>query len=400
MARNVIKINLELERIYCHEEGDGWGSAEPYLWVVFFKLDGETVQLTESLTLSGTAVTHDTPGSHGNLGDAEVGVGDEVTIPAALGEWETLLKPIATPVRRANAAVDLGGVVGAVVILMEEDNVTDEGAEAGHQALNAAVRDALQAVIDTRSLTSEDQSEAELDGLGGAIEAKVREAVINQRDIFEELWSWLNPDDTIGTKVFIFDHDELEPGTTRSFSHRWRDEGDWEICGHITSAALCPANALGDLATRELAAAELPSGLADMRAFRDGVYREMPGLARWFALVERHSTRVVRLALTRPELMVSARKMLEWGVLIARDQESTLSVEHVRHAERLLLALAEHRNRRARVDARRALSMLATLEGKTHQQALQLLAGTAPVRRPNIAMKLRARSLALPKLGA
>lgn len=404
MARKVIRINLELDRIHCYDEGDGWGNAEPYLWAVFFKVDGDTVHLTESLTLSGPPTTHNTPGSHGNLGDTDVDAGDNVTIPAAIGEWETYLKPIPAPASLSSLLQDVGGVVGVVAILMEEDNVSDDGAEAGHTALNSAVRDALQQVINTRSLTNQDVSEEEISGLTSAVEGKIKDAIVSQQNFFENFWSWLNPDDTIGVKVFIFKHDDLDPAVTQNFSHRWKNEGDWKIFGHITSTPLCPANALSALlegiggksdASGASASAmsstepeekrlEPPVDLEPMRKFRDGTYRTMPGLDRWFGLAERHAGRIVGLALTDQALLSSARKMLEWGNLIAQQPDEVLSEEHVEHAERLLVALSKHRNRRARIDARRALSILNAIKGKTHREAMAFLAGTAPARHPTV----------------
>ena len=40
---NDLNIEFKLERIHCHDEGDGIGNAEPYLWTVFFKIDGDTL---------------------------------------------------------------------------------------------------------------------------------------------------------------------------------------------------------------------------------------------------------------------------------------------------------------------------------------------------------------------
>src|SRR5690349_9758199 len=34
---------VRLSKLHCVDENDGTGNAEPYLWRVFFKLDGETV---------------------------------------------------------------------------------------------------------------------------------------------------------------------------------------------------------------------------------------------------------------------------------------------------------------------------------------------------------------------
>lgn len=143
MARDVLQIYLELDRIHCHDEGDGWGDAEPYLWTVFFKVDGSTVTVSESLTLDGNATIHTTPGSHGNLGTTDVDEGDNVTIPANIGHWDTMLSPIGVTPPLDALIDDVGGVVGVVAVLMEEDNVSDDGAEAGHQALNDAVSAAL-----------------------------------------------------------------------------------------------------------------------------------------------------------------------------------------------------------------------------------------------------------------
>lgn len=385
MARKVIKVNLELDRIHCHDEGDGWGSAEPYLWTVFFKVDGNTVQVTEALKLSGSPTTHNTPGSHGNLGDTDVDEGDNITIPSAIGEWETYLKPIPGPASLANLFEDMGGVIGVIAVLMEEDNVSNSGAEAGHQALNNAVRSAIQQIINTRSLSNQDVSEDELKGFTDAIQNKVKDAIIDQQNFFENLWSAINPDDTIGVKVFIFKHDDLDPAVDKNFSHRWHNEGDWELFGHITSTPLCPANALSGLFSRDVASEASVSGSMDaMRKFRDSDFRAMPGLGRWFDLAERHAGRVVRMALTQPELLTSARKMIEWGGMIATQPEAKLSAEHVEHAERLFNALAEHRNHQARVDARRVLSILNVLKGKTHAEAVKLLAEVAPARHPTV----------------
>jgi hypothetical protein len=40
MARDLLRVWMKLDNIRCYDEGDGWGDAEPYLWTVFFKIDG------------------------------------------------------------------------------------------------------------------------------------------------------------------------------------------------------------------------------------------------------------------------------------------------------------------------------------------------------------------------
>lgn len=154
MARDILNLTLQLDHIHCFDEGDGWGNAEPYLWTVFFKIDGTTCQVTEDLRLSGTATVITTPGSHGNLGTTDVDAGDDVSIPEPIGLFQTTLKPIPTPASLSGLVPDVPGVAGVACILMEEDNVSDDGAEAGHAALNAGVRNALDQIIATRTFTN------------------------------------------------------------------------------------------------------------------------------------------------------------------------------------------------------------------------------------------------------
>jgi hypothetical protein len=418
MPLNIIRVNLELDRIQCYDEGDGLGSAEPYLWTVFFKIDGSTVHVTDSLTLAGTPTIQPTPGSHGNLGNTDVDDGDTIMIPASIGEWDAVMSAIPGP-KQGNSKLEFGGVIGVVAVMMEHDNVTHAGAEAGHQALNEAVRAALQRIIDTRSISNQDVSEEEINQFTASIGAAVEAAIVNQQNLFENLWSWLNPDDTIGAKVFMFSQNELNEGTTKTFSHRWKSEGDWEIFGHVTSVVACPAEgskALVDSLSGKFAAAKggqpaagkQPAGaskqpmagkpastmgidISPMRRFRDGEYRNYPGLAKWFALATLHSPRVAYLITQKPELATSLRAMLEWGNAIANNPDTKITDQQLDHADKLLLALALTRSPAARSDARRARTMLTQLRGKTHREALVLLDQVEPARHPSIMGKRMSR---------
>src|SRR5262245_26388286 len=126
MAREPLAVWINLDRVHCYDEGDGWGNAEPYLWTVFFKVDGDTVVLGDDLHLHGTATIVTTPGSHGNLGDTDVDAGDDVNVPDAIGAFQTTLRPIPIPDWLSDLGVDrVGGVCGVIAILMEEDWVSD-----------------------------------------------------------------------------------------------------------------------------------------------------------------------------------------------------------------------------------------------------------------------------------
>jgi hypothetical protein len=424
MARDVLHVRLELDQIHCHDEGDGWGSAEPYLWTVFFKVDGDSVTITDSLTLSGDAILYTTPGSHGNLNDSDVDAGDDVTIPEQIGHWQTYLKPMPVPEPWDALADDIGGTVGVLAVLMEEDNVSDAGAEAGHQALNTAVRDAINQIVATRSFTNQEITDEDIDAVTAEVQAAVEDAIKDQQSFFENLWSWLNKDDTIGDHVWMFKHDDLAEGGTINFSERWKNEGDWEISGHITSTPLCPAEALDDLfsglsGTRTLSMAGDFSSrkiidprsieklkkdsrseseyrkaagarrrrsafdLDALRAFRDGPYLERPGLAHWWRLAERNTPSVVRALLTTPTLRKPVWQVMEYLPKLASDLDVILSDKQLANAEAILRGVKEKtRNRHLAIDCSRALEILPMLKGKTLYDALGILASIHPARHP------------------
>src|SRR5215213_5575375 len=118
VSRPVLQTHVWLDNIRCIQAGDGIGDSEPYLWTAMFKIDGETVVLGEDLFLHGACTFVPTPGSHGNLGDSDVGDGDTVPIPAAIGEFAASLVPIPVPqgLRDADVA-DVAGVIGVVAVL-------------------------------------------------------------------------------------------------------------------------------------------------------------------------------------------------------------------------------------------------------------------------------------------
>ncbi len=75
-------LNLEtvLQNVHCHDEGDGWGNAEPYIWTVFFKVDGDNFAVEAGAGLIGSPTIVSSNGSHGNLGNTDVDAGDDVPV--------------------------------------------------------------------------------------------------------------------------------------------------------------------------------------------------------------------------------------------------------------------------------------------------------------------------------
>jgi hypothetical protein len=236
IAANSLDLSIHLDRIKCRDEADSWGDAEPYLWAVFFKIDGDTVRAEVAtdplkLKLVGAATVFTKAGSHGNLGTKSVDAGDNVTIPASVGAWQTTLNPI--PV--GNSPLKIPAIAGVIAILMEEDNVSDDGAEAGHQAMKNAIQKGLNQLIATRSLQNREITSQELAQLKADVQASATQAIKDEMGFFEKLWAALNQDDQIGDLVETRDLTQLSSAPTINFSKRFKNQGDWEIFGRFVA---------------------------------------------------------------------------------------------------------------------------------------------------------------------
>ena len=233
---NTLDVHLTLRNLHCYDEADSAGSAEPYLWTVFFKIDGDTTVVNPSFTLQGTATVVSTPGNQGDLPNHDVDAGEDVPIPAVLGEFATKLKPI--PLQQPVGDMkEVGGVMGAITVLMEQDNTPGSAIAKGHVALNKAVQDSLNAVIPTLNVGHQEPTDAEIEAMKKKIGDTVTKAV--ESDV--STWDWLsgfgNMDDKIGSEVFRFSHKELATlGVSGiSLQKRFKDEGDWELSGRVTA---------------------------------------------------------------------------------------------------------------------------------------------------------------------
>jgi len=376
MARDILDTWIQLDRIHCYDEGDGWGSAEPYLWPVFFKIDGDTVLLTEALVLSGTATVVGTYGSHGNLGNTDVDEGEDLPIPEALGSWQTLLKPIPSlsPLRE-----DVAGVAGVIAVLMEEDNVSDSGAVAGYNALVNAIRSGLNKVIGTLGFAKQEVTDEDIAAIKSAAESAVKDAIKSNQGFFSNLWSWLNADDQIGSEVFRWDHDTLAVGDVINFSKRWGSNGDWKIYGHANASVRCTAAAI-DAAKAIFGGLFGGSDMKAMRSFRDDRLSGSRGASEWWALTERNAAALSWLFRTDEAAMEGLRAFAPAAAKLIARPDQPIPDELIRDADRILEQAAKTSSRRLRVDARRARSLLELAPGRTVEQMVQIVADLPPAR--------------------
>jgi hypothetical protein len=400
MARDSKAIFLNLAQLRWREIiviGGGGGleggppSVHPFLWTVFFRVDGSTLQLNDAGMLTGSATIVTTPGSHGNLGAESLQVGNSDAIPDDLGLWNSTLQPIpVAPSLRGLIGDDLPGFFGAVaVIMIEGGHVSDHGAEAGHAALNTAVETAIDAVLgrigpDHQMITQDD-----IDSVTAGINDKVSSAIQNNQNLLENLWSLTGKDATAGYHTWVWNQDQFPDSSHQQMiTEKLSTDafGLWEIDGEVSVTNQCPAAVAeavleaffgikGQPNPAQRRTQPLPSdGANAMRQFRDdGGMKSMPGLASWWTLAAHHSPELALLLGRHRSLRESMGVLLtEIGPLL-RDMDVELPEGYLTHVERALTILTKRASPRLRDNASRAAVVLPQLHGKTVRQAMHLL---------------------------
>jgi hypothetical protein len=312
MARPLMRWLINLNPLQCYDEGDGIGDAEPYLWTIFFKCDGSSLMVSDAGKIEGSAMTFPTPGSHGNLNRDDVDAGDSVFIPSVLGLFSDWVMPIpvAPAIQPLINQEDLPGFFGVVIVLMEEDNVTDDGAEAGHQALNAAVQSAIDRVLQSLGAGHTVITPEDIASVTEGIDAAVSDAIAEEQGVFANIWSWLNADDQIGNQTFVFNQDQFvtaeQPDQrvgTLGFSQRWRNQGDWEIHGAMALTEPCLATSTASILAGKRSKSDYLGGssekfsrqLSAMRSFRNNYLHRYDRLQGWWDLAARNTPEVAYL---------------------------------------------------------------------------------------------------------
>ena len=189
-----------------------------------------------------------------------------------------------------------------------------------------------------------------------------------------------NNDDEIGSEVFTVNSDDLAAAAVVEFSRRWTDEGDWELTGSFTGVVPCPADALAGL----FAGNAKVSGMVDaMRRFRAGGFRKLAGLQPWWAAFGAAAPQLVRLARRDPELKRSLEHLFAGASAGLAAPDRPLDDETLRQLTVVVERLSASSPTARRVFGRHALAVLPALRGRSWNGALELVAGTSPVRRSN-----------------
>jgi hypothetical protein len=279
------------------------------------------------------------------------------------------------------------GIVGVVAVLMEEDNVSDDGAEAGHQALNNHVRNSINNFIGTINLLdfvdSEDPQadlQQKIDDLiksiRDGIEDVVKDAIKSNQNWLEDLWAWINKDDKIGDRVWTFNASEIiEAGFHIPFSERWRNEGDWEINGDISASELCPAEAVSAMAHRNL---KQTLDLTKLRAFRDTLYKKFPAATNWWMVALKNSPFILRELHRDKKLLNDSFELIKMAETIVTNNDK-IPDEFYKKASSVLERFEKSNSKSLRLDSKRIKTVVDSVRGKNLTDVLKYLSSNKPL---------------------
>lgn len=248
------RLSVNFDKLICHQAGSKTTSiAQPYMWCVFFKVDGESVVISDQFKLAGQAGVHFSHGSHHNLGQVIVEKGTTINIPPAVGQWNTDLFPMKLPYFEQ----DFPATIGLTCILLKQGNVSHKAIEAGHQKLNEFVMHTIEKSvadfdprqIDVYHLESSVKSyfERSVSHVSEGVDRVIMRAVIGNQNILQNIRSLIKQDSLVGFKIWNFNHTDIafNHGLI-SFSERWTSpkNGDWEVQGTLKAEIIQHANPL------------------------------------------------------------------------------------------------------------------------------------------------------------
>jgi hypothetical protein len=166
--------------------GIGVNGGQPYLWTVFFKVDGTTVSLGPNLYLQGKATVVGMPGNQGDLGSHDFGPASSATllIPVNIATYGTVLQPIP-----ALGSV-IPGVIGCVAIVLIQRSTPANAVSQGHDALNTAIQQQLDTLIPTFGISNQPTPAnllADIQNLKKNVISAVEGAISNALTVWQKL---------------------------------------------------------------------------------------------------------------------------------------------------------------------------------------------------------------------
>jgi hypothetical protein len=190
-----------------------------YLWVIFFKIDGEsvTLELTQTpqgptFNLQGTAIISDRPGDRGDLQRKSPDV-QFLFAPVELGVFRTTLKQISPgpsiPAPLAALIPPIPGTIGCVALVVYHFNLSDDVIAQGHAALNSSFQQQINQFIPTLGVNKQTVTQADINTIQAAIVSNVTNTITNALlvQVFTAIFAILGIDHVdfpMGTQNYSF----------------------------------------------------------------------------------------------------------------------------------------------------------------------------------------------------
>lgn len=396
-------LEIELQRLILHEDAGGMGRAAPYLWAVYFSVDGRSAEIAANQMLQGGPTLHAPDGSHGNLGRVFRRVGARGRIPEAIGRHMQGMHPIRLdPTAQAALKIDaVPGFAGVFLALCEEGFAHDP--VVGYQAFQALIDRELRQLMSGLSATRITPTQTEWQDFYDTVSAETLPLVEGTPKL-----GLLRGDHLLGTDLVVFAAENFTPpAETTTFSARWEERGDWELQGRTLASLACPAEVvyrLLDLVWEGLEFRDdaregaedreprgdgnpgppLPPNLDGMHAFGRKRFARLPGLQAWWDIPRTHMARIAADLMQEGALLDSAGVVLQGLCQMLEKKKRPIDHAFFDHCERLLGHFAESDARELSRDAAIALDLLPALRGRSFRECTEILNMVEPARYPRL----------------
>jgi hypothetical protein len=209
----MINATINLPTLRCHEQFDSGGPSEPYLWTAFFWADvttvGTSVKVRVNVPRFGNSLRGFFPDGVRN--------GQDIAIPAEIG--------------RQTIKLDDGGngivMLGALVVLLEEDSTPDDAIKHGHDVFRQAVGNELNKFVTKNGARRPTPDEVK--AIASAIESATKDAIESQLSFLEKLF--LNQDDFLGNTFTLLIGSEVTNPNGNGLTFPLVEKDEFQIGG-------------------------------------------------------------------------------------------------------------------------------------------------------------------------
>lgn len=230
-------VRFRFTRLECIATGEN-GPAEPYVWIFFYKIDGQTFEHDAANShLYGTPVVRTHVGNaiadpNGIEQYASMKAGDIALIPVEIGEWSTRVEPIRAPAEYKDFTTGgpllLPGLFGFVVAVMEQDTTSRRSRAAAHKVVNENLPELMRTYI-TETPTGQLANGIPAEQINSWTE-QIKEMVIAAAREDSDVYDFLDVDDQIAlVHVNYVPGPNLQSADQHSLDGHVRSERFWPI---------------------------------------------------------------------------------------------------------------------------------------------------------------------------